>query len=113
MLKNEYLEVSVKENTGSKFLNRGYDLSIKDNYLELVIRNFINATDDDYMIFRQECKKANINTFVLIDQSTWLMEELYKLNSIGMILMGVCEVNQWDTWKEENIKIRGLRINVL
>lgn len=113
MLKNEYLEVSMNENTGSKILNRGYDLSIKNNYSELVIKDLHFATVDDYIILRQECKKANINTFVFIDQSTALMEELHGLNAAGMILNGICEVHQWDKWEEKDVIVKGLRINIL
>jgi len=40
------------------------------------------------------------------------MEELHGLNSVGMVLNGVCEIYQWDEWEEKNIKIQGLRINI-
>lgn len=113
MLKNEYLEVSIKENTGSKFLNRGYAISIRNNYSELVIKDLQFAKEEELKIFRQECEKANIKTFVFIDQSTELMQELHKLNTIGMVIASVCEVYQWDKWEKKSVKVQGLKINVL
>lgn len=113
MLKNEYIETCIKEGNGNKILNREYLLSIRCNYSELVIKDFMFAKENEYKEFRQECKNAGINTFVLTDQSTALMEELHGLNSAGMILNGVCEIYQWDKWEEKNIKIQGLRINIL